>query len=155
VALKLSLSVVLAVFGELHPKVVDGMDVKGPAVAAIIYLENVPFPKAKSKTRAALTSSDYQAVERDFAFVVDANIEAETILKAARGADKALIEAATVFDVFADDRAGSQMGEGRKSVAISVRLQPKSGTLTDQEIEAIAAKLIANVEKATGGTLRR
>lgn len=154
-ALKLGPKVTLAVFGELHPKVVDAMDVKGPAVAAIIYLENVPFPKAKSKTRAALTSSDYQAVERDFAFVVDANIEAETILKAARGADKALIEAATVFDVFADDRAGSQMGEGRKSVAISVRLQPKSGTLTDEEIEAVAAKLIANVEKATGGTLRR
>ncbi|MEM7547422.1 MAG: phenylalanine--tRNA ligase subunit beta [Pseudomonadota bacterium] len=152
--LKLGPKVTLAHFGELHPKALAEMDVKGPTVAAIIYLENVPFPKSKATTRAALAASDYQAVERDFAFVVDAHVEAEAILKAARGADKTLIESATVFDVFAGDKAAAQMSEGRKSIAISVRLQPKTGTLTDEEIEAVAEKVIGNVTKATGGTLR-
>ena len=144
----------LAVFGELHPKVLEAMDVKGPAVAVVVYLENAPFPKAKAKTRPALAISDYQAVERDFAFVVDADVEAETILRAARGADKALIEAVSVFDVFAGQRAEAQMGAGKKSVAFSVRLQPKSGTLTDEEIESVAAKVVAAVAKASGGELR-
>ena len=144
----------LAVFGELHPKVLEAMDVKGPAVAVVVYLENAPFPKAKAKTRPALAISDYQAVERDFAFVVDADVEAETILRAARGADKVLIEAVSVFDVFAGQRAEAQMGAGKKSVAFSVRLQPKSGTLTDEEIESVAAKVVAAVAKASGGELR-
>ena len=98
--------------------------------------------------------SDYQAVERDFAFVVDADVEADAILKAARGAEKKLIEAASVFDIFAGERAEAQMGAGKKSVAISIRLQPKSSTLTDEEIEAVGAKVIAGVAKATGGVLR-
>lgn len=144
----------LAAFGELHPKVLEAMDVKGPAVAVEIYLENAPFPKAKGATRPALDASKFQAVDRDFAFVVDAGVEAETILKAARSAEKKLIETATVFDVFGGAKAEAQMGEGKKSVAITVRLQPKGGTLTDEEIEAVAAKVVANVTKATGGALR-
>jgi phenylalanyl-tRNA synthetase beta chain len=153
-ALKLGPKITLAVFGELHPKVLAAMDVKGPVVAAVVSLEDAPFAKAKTKTRAALTTSDYQAVERDFAFVVDERVEAEAILKAARSAEKVLIEGATVFDVFGGAKAAAQLGEGRKSVAISIRLQPKSGTLTDEEIDAVAAKVITNVEKATGGVLR-
>ena len=144
----------LCAYGELHPKVLAEMDIKGPAVAIELYIENAPFPKAKGATRAALDISDYQAVERDFAFVVDARVEADAILKAARGAEKKLIEAASVFDVFAGDKAEAQMGAGKKSVAISVRLQPKSGTLTDEEIEAVGARIIAGVAKATGGVLR-
>ena len=130
------------------------MDVKGPAVAIVVYLENAPFPKAKTKTRAALDISDYQAVDRDFAFVVDADVEAEAILRAARGAEKKLIESASVFDVFAGEKAEAQMGAGKKSVAITVRLQPTGGTLTDKEIEAVASKVVAGVAKATGGALR-
>ena len=145
---------VLAAFGELHPKVLDAMDVKGPAMAFTIFLENAPFPKKSSATRGALQTSDLQAVERDFAFVVDAQVEAETILRAARGADKKLIESASVFDVFAGKQAISGLGIGKKSVAISVRLQPVQKTLTDEDIDAVAAKVIAAVEKATGGTLR-
>jgi len=98
--------------------------------------------------------SDFQAVERDFAFVVDERIEADEILRAARGADKALIDRATVFDVFSGARAAEQLGAGRKSVAISVRLQPSAGTLTDAEIEAVAERVVAAVGNATGGTLR-
>ncbi len=137
----------LAVFGELHPKVLAEMDVKGPAVAFTLFLENAPFPKAKSKTRPALDISDYQAVERDFAFVVDGDLEVDKLLKAAKGADKKLIESVSLFDVFVLD-------DDKKSVAISVRIQPRSGTLTDKEIEAVAAQVIAKVEKATGATLR-
>ncbi|QIE55728.1 phenylalanine--tRNA ligase subunit beta [Pikeienuella piscinae] len=153
-ALKLGPKNTLAVFGELHPSVLAALDVKGPVVAMAVYLENAPFPKAKGGARPALALSAYQAVERDFAFVVDARTEAETILRAARAADKALIEEASVFDVFDGPKAEAQMGEGRKSVAISVRLQPTKGTLTDEEIEAVAARVVAGVEKATGGALR-
>lgn len=137
----------LAVFGELHPKVLAEMDVKGPVVAFTLFLENAPFPKAKTKTRPALQISDFQAVERDFAFVVDAGVEVEVLLKAANGADKKLIDTVNLFDVF-------QMDDDRKSVAISVRIQPTAGTLTDKEIDAISEQVIAKVTKATGGILR-
>jgi phenylalanyl-tRNA synthetase beta chain len=137
----------LAVFGELHPKVLAEMDVKGPVVAFTLFLENAPFPKAKTKTRPALVISDFQAVERDFAFVVDAEVEVEALLKAANGADKKLIDAVNLFDVF-------HMDDNKKSVAISVRIQPTAGTLTDKEIDAISEQVIAKVTKATGGILR-
>ncbi|MGE4612446.1 MAG: phenylalanine--tRNA ligase subunit beta [Paracoccaceae bacterium] len=137
----------LAVFGELHPKVLAAMGVKGPAVAFTLFLENAPFSKAKTKTRPALVISDFQAVERDFAFVVDADVEVSALLKAANGADKKLIDAVNLFDVF-------QMEDGKKSVAISVRIQPTAGTLTDKEIDAISDQVIAKVTKATGGILR-
>ena len=95
-----------------------------------------------------------QAVERDFAFVVDERVETADILRAVRSADKALIVAAEVFDVFAGKAAAAQFGAGRKSVAVFVRLQPRSRTLTDEEIAAVAAKVVSSVEQATGGTLR-
>ena len=146
---------VLGAFGELHPKVLAGMDVKGPVVAFAIHVANVPEPKAKTATRPALLVSDLQAVERDFAFVVDAEVEALTILNAARGADKALIEEVTVFDQFTGAKAEAQMGAGKKSVAISVRLQPIERTLTDKDIEAVSARIVEKVTGATGGVLRR
>lgn len=153
-ALKLGPKNTLAVFGELHPKVLAALDIKGPVVAATVFLENAPFPKAKAKTRAALEISDYQAVERDFAFVVEERVEAESVLRAARAADKKLIDGASVFDVFAGKKAAEQLGAGMKSVAISLHLQPRAGTLTDAEIETLSAKVIAAVEKSTGGKLR-
>jgi len=144
----------LAAFGEVHPAVLAALDVKGPAVAFTVYLEAVPFPKSRTTTRPALVVSDLQAVERDFAFVLDARVEAEAVLRAARGADKALIADVSVFDVFAGPRAEAQMGPGKKSIAIAVRLQPTSATLTDAEIEAVAARVVASVANATGGALR-
>ncbi|MFC2968439.1 phenylalanine--tRNA ligase subunit beta [Acidimangrovimonas pyrenivorans] len=145
---------VLASFGELHPKVLNALGVKGPAVAFTLHISNVPMPKAKTATRPALALSDLQAVERDFAFVVDAQVEALTLVNAAQGADKALIEKVSVFDQFTGEKAEAQMGEGKKSLAISVRLQPKDKTLTDEEIEAVSAKIVEKVAKATGGVLR-
>ena len=152
--LKLGPKNILAVFGELHPKVLQAMDVKGPAVAMTLFLDDLPPRKVKSATRPALVVSAFQAVERDFAFVVDERVEAEVILRAARGADKKLIDRVSVFDVFQGDRAAEQLGAGRKSVAISVRLKPTEGTLTEAEIEMVAARLVEAVSKATGGELR-
>jgi phenylalanyl-tRNA synthetase beta chain len=146
---------VIATFGEVHPKVLRAMDVKGPAVAFTLRVEAVPFPKAKTATRAALGLADLQAVERDFAFVVDRKVEALTLVNAAQGADKALIESVSVFDEFAGEKAEAQMGPGKKSLAISVRLQPRDKTLTEAEIEAVSAKVVEKVAKATGGVLRR
>ena len=141
---------VMAEFGEIHPKVLDALDVKGPAVGFTVYLAEPPFPKAKSTTRPALELRDLQAVERDFAFVVDAEVEALTLVNAAAGADKALIEDVRVFDEF----IGGALGEGKKSLAVTVRLQPTDATLTEKDIEAVSEKVIAKVSKATGGALR-
>jgi phenylalanyl-tRNA synthetase beta chain len=152
--LSLGPKTVLAAFGELHPRVLQALDVRGPAVAFTVWLEALPFPKARTISRPALKVSDFQAVERDFAFVLDAGVEAEAVLKAARAADKALIESVSVFDVFAGPKAEAQMGPGKKSMAIAVRLQPTAATLTEAEIEAVSARVVAGVEKATGGSLR-
>jgi phenylalanyl-tRNA synthetase beta chain len=141
---------VLGVFGELHPKVLRELDVKGPAMAFTIWPAEVPLPRSSSATRAALVAHDLQPVERDFAFVVDAEVEALTLVNAAAGADKALIESVRVFDEF----IGGALGEGKKSLAIAVRLQPSDKTLTDEEIEAVGAKIVEKVGKATGGVLR-
>ncbi|ESW61318.1 MAG: phenylalanyl-tRNA synthetase subunit beta [Rhodobacter sp. CACIA14H1] len=144
----------LATFGEVHPRILSALGVKGPAVAFTILVANVPQPKVKTPTRPALAISDLQAVERDFAFVVDKGVEALTALNAAQGADKALIESVRLFDQFTGEKAESQMGAGKKSIALTVRLQPTGKTLTEAEIEAVSAKIIEKVTKATGGTLR-
>ncbi len=141
---------VLGIFGEVHPKILVAMDVKGPAMAFTLWPDEVPLSRKSGATRAALQISDLQAVERDFAFVVDAEVEALTLVNAAMGADKALIEEVRVFDEF----IGGSLGEGKKSLAITVRLQPSDQTLKDKDIEAVGAKVIEKVAKATGGILR-
>jgi len=141
---------VLGVFGELHPKVLREMEIKGTAVAFTIWPDEVPVAKSKSATRSALASNDLQAVERDFAFVVDEKVEALTLMNAAAGADKALIADVRVFDEF----VGGSLGEGKKSLALTVRLQPVEATLKEADIEAVSAKIVEKVTKATGGALR-
>lgn len=140
----------LARFGEINPKVLRALDVKGPVVAFEVYPDAVPQPKAKSAARPLLALSAFQPIERDFAFVVDAGVAAAEVVKAARGAEKILIEEVRVFDVF----EGASLGEGKKSLAVTVILQPTENTLTDEEIEAISQKVVQAVEKSTGGTLR-
>ena len=122
---------VLAVFGEVHPRAVAAMGVKGRVVGFALFLEEVPFPRAAGATRPP-----------------------QALVQAARAADKALIEDARIFDEFAGERAEAQMGPGRKSLALTVRLQPRDRTLTEAEIEAVSARIIDKVAKATGGTLR-
>ena len=139
----------LAVFGELHPKILKEMGIKGAAVAFTLFPDNVPFKKAKTKARPALLLNDLQPVERDFAFLVDSSLEIEKLIKAARNADKKLISDISVFDIFEGKNT-----DGKKSVAITVRLQPVNATLTDKEIEAVSDRIIASVTKITGGELR-
>jgi len=145
---------VIGTFGEVHPRVLRDMGVKGPAVAFTLALATLPFPKVKTPTRPALALADLQAVERDFAFVVDVRTEALTLVNAAAGADKSLIESVRVFDQFSGEKAEAQMGAGKKSIALSVRLQPRDKTLTETDIEAVSARVIEKVTKATGGVLR-
>ena len=152
--LRLGPKTVLAAFGELHPRVVRALDLKGPAVAASIFPEAVPAKKRKATARPALVTSDFQVVERDFAFVVSARVEAGEILNAARGADRELIAEARVFDVFEGPKAEAQLGEGNKSIAITVRLEPRKATLTEAEIEAVSARIVEAVGRATGARLR-
>ncbi|HEX4106340.1 MAG TPA: phenylalanine--tRNA ligase subunit beta [Rhizomicrobium sp.] len=138
----------LAWFGELHPKVLAAFDLKIPVAGFEINLDAIP--EAKKKARTAFVPSPFQAIERDFAFVVDAKVAAGEIVKAAKMADRALIESVSVFDVY----EGKNVGEGKKSIAIAVRIQPKDKTLTDADIDALAAKIVASVTKATGAALR-
>ena len=137
----------LAHFGEIHPRILAAIDVKGPLVAFEAVLNAIPVAKSKSATRAALNVSGLMPLTRDFAFVVDDGVEAEKLVKAAKGADKALISDVNVFDVF-------KLEGAKKSLAIEVTLSPRDKTLTDEEIEAVSAKIVAMVQKATGGTLR-
>ena len=140
----------LATFGQLHPAVLRAMDVAGSIVGFEVLLEQVPEPKAKGFARPALDVSQLQAVARDFAFVVDADMPAEKLTRAAAGVDRDLIAAVEVFDLF----EGASLGAGVKSIAISVHMQPRQRTMTDEEIDAVAARIVAAVEKTTGGKLR-
>ncbi|NNE81630.1 MAG: phenylalanine--tRNA ligase subunit beta [Silicimonas sp.] len=140
----------IAVFGEIHPRILRRMDVKGPAVGFTIWPAEVPLPRKATASRGALRISDLQAVERDFAFVLDADVEALNVVNAAAGADKALIDEVRVFDEF----IGGSLGEGKKSIAITVRLQPTEKTLTDDDIETVGRAIVEKVTKATGGVLR-
>ncbi|AZQ69010.1 phenylalanine--tRNA ligase subunit beta [Silicimonas algicola] len=142
--------IVLAAFGELHPKVLRALDVKGPVVGFSVHIAAIPEPKNTSASRGALAISDLQAVERDFAFVLDAGVEAIDVVNAALGADKALIDEVRVFDEF----VGGSLGVGKKSLAIAVRLQPREATLTEDQIEAVGRTIVEKVGKATGGVLR-
>jgi phenylalanyl-tRNA synthetase beta chain len=139
----------LGQFGELHPDVLDAFEVKGPVAAFEVFLDSVPSPRA-GRAKAPLKLSVFQPVERDFAFVVDRNLPAETLLRAARSVDRKLVSEIRLFDVY----EGKGLPEGKKSLAISVVLQPQDATLTDAELDAFSARLVAQVEKATGGTLR-
>jgi len=142
---------VLARFGEVHPRTLATLQADGPIVAFEISLDALPVPRARAtKARPALNASDLMPVRRDFAFVVETATRAGDVVRAARGADKALISDVTVFDVF----TGESLGADHKSIAIEVTLQPSDQTLTDEQIDAIAAKVVAAVEKSTGGRLR-
>ncbi|MFN3685237.1 phenylalanine--tRNA ligase subunit beta [Salinarimonas sp.] len=142
---------VIGHFGEIHPAILKAMDVKGPLVAFEIVLDALPEPKAKpTKNKPKLDRVDLQPLTRDFAFLVDRSVAAGDILRAVQGADRTLVVDAQVFDVY----EGERIEAGRKSVAVAVTLQPREKTLTDAEIEAVADKIVADVAKKTGATLR-
>ncbi|MFT4134753.1 phenylalanine--tRNA ligase subunit beta [Labrys sp. (in: a-proteobacteria)] len=138
-------------FGELHPLALEALDAGGPVVGFEIILDAIPVPKPKAtKTRGVLALSPFQPVTRDFAFLVARKVRAADIIKAAQGVDKKLISGVSIFDIY----EGKGIGEDQKSVAVEVVLQPQDRTLTDVEIDAVAAKIVAEVGKKTGATLR-
>ena len=142
---------VLAHFGEVHPGLADALDLKGPVAAFEVFLGTVPARKKKPGTaKPKLVASPLQPLVRDFAFIVDAGVAADRLVRAARGADKTLITAVEVFDLY----QGKGVEDGKKSVAVAVTLQPVDATLTDAQIDAVATKLVAAVTKATGAVLR-
>jgi phenylalanyl-tRNA synthetase beta chain len=138
-------------FGQLHPSTCEALDAEGPIVAFEITLDAIPAPKAKpTKTKPKLTRSDFMPVERDLAFVVTETVNASDVLKAAESAERSLVAGVGVFDIY----RGEGVAEGAKSIAIHVTLQPRERTLTDAEIDATVSKIVAEVSKKTGGTLR-
>jgi phenylalanyl-tRNA synthetase beta chain len=142
---------VLGHFGELHPRTLEALGAEGPLVALEIILDRVPEPKArKTRSKPPLELSAFQPVERDFAFIVDRAVKADDLVRAAQGVDRKLITGIAVFDVY----EGTGIDPDKKSIAIAVTLQPREKTLTDQEIEAVSAKIVAEVSKRTGGVLR-
>jgi phenylalanyl-tRNA synthetase beta chain len=142
---------VLGYFGELHPRALEQLKADGPLAGFEVILERIPEAKQKpTRAKPPLELSPFQPVSRDFAFIVDRGVRAGEIVRAAQGADKKLIVNVTVFDVY----EGKGIDEGKKSIAIAVTLQPREKTLTDQEIEAVAASIVAEVTKKTGGKLR-
>lgn len=142
---------IFGTFGELHPAILKQFDVDGPVVGFEIILENLPKPRNKtSRTKPALDLPELLPVSRDFAFVVSSDVSADKVLKAARSADKKLIQSVSIFDVYEGDR----MAAGQKSLAIEVTLQPRDKTLTDDDISTVSSAIVASVEKATGGQLR-
>ncbi len=141
----------VALFGEIHPGLLSALDLKSPVVGFEVFLDTLPLRKAKpGKARPPLKASAFQAVERDFAFILEASVPAASVLRATRNADKVHIVSAEVFDLY---HGGGE--EGKKSMAVSVTLQPGGKTFTDEEIEEIARKVVTEVEKGTGGVLRR
>jgi phenylalanyl-tRNA synthetase beta chain len=142
---------VLGHFGELHPRALEILRADGPLIAFEVILDRIPAAKQKpTRAKPVLELSPFQPVSRDFAFIVDRTVKAGDIVRAALGADKKLITEVTVFDVY----EGKGIDDGKKSIAIAVTMQPREKTMTDQEIEAVAAKIVAEVVKKTGGTLR-
>jgi phenylalanyl-tRNA synthetase beta chain len=142
---------VLGHFGELHPRALEALDADGPLVAFEVVLERIPEGKAKAtRAKPVLDLSQFQPVTRDFAFVVDRAVKAGDIVRTAQGVDRKLIAGVSVFDVY----EGQGIEAGKKSVAIAVAIQPREKTMTEQEIDALSAKIVAEVSKRTGGVLR-
>jgi phenylalanyl-tRNA synthetase beta chain len=143
---------VLAEFGEVHPAIVRRMEIDGPVMGFEVFLERVPRPKPKtSRARPPLRASPFPPVDRDFAFVVADEVPAEALLNAVRAADKVLIREVSLFDVY----TGPGLEDGKKSLAVAVRLQAPDHTMSEAEIEAIAKKIVAAASKATGAVLRQ
>jgi phenylalanyl-tRNA synthetase beta chain len=142
---------VLGYFGELHPRALEVLGADGPLIAFEVILDRIPDAKQKpTRAKPVLELSAFQPVSRDFAFIVDHGVKAGDIVRAAQSVDKKLISGVTVFDVY----EGQGVDDGRKSIAIAVTIQPREKTLTDQEIDAVAARIVAEVNKKTGGALR-
>jgi phenylalanyl-tRNA synthetase beta chain len=150
-ALTLGGKIILGYFGELHPAILAQFDIEHAVAGFEIFLQAVPAPRSKGKARPSLKPSDFQAVQRDFAFMVDRSVSAAEMIKALAQADKQLITDVRIFDVY----TGVGVEPGKKSVAINVTLQASDRTLSEQDISAVSSAIIAAAQKGFGGQLRQ
>ncbi len=150
-ALTLGGKIILGYFGEIHPGILKTFDIEDPVAAFEIYLDAIPVPRTKGKAKVAFKPSDFQAVERDFAFTVDKEITAADIVKTINAADKQLVTGVEIFDVY----TGKGVDTGRKSVAVKVTLQAHDRTLSEQDITAVSQAIVAAAAKGFGGQLRQ
>ncbi len=140
---------VVGVVGELHPGLLSACNAPSPIAALELYLERLPFAKQKAVARPALQTSDFQPVNRDFAFIVDAAQPADSLVKCIRQVDRQMITQVTVFDVY----QGTGVADGKKSLAVSVRLEPRDKTLTEEDLTSLSTKIVDAAGKL-GATLR-
>ena len=142
----------MAVFGEIHPKILKAFDIKTSVVACEIYLDALPpIKKRENKMQKPFKKSTYQAVTRDFAFVMEKSVEAQKLLTTIQNVDKNLIQSVSVFDVY----QGEHLPEGKKQIAVQVVIQSMDKTLTDAEIEILSQQILNYVQKNTGAELRQ
>lgn len=143
---------VLGYFGEIHPSVLEQIDVLGPIAAFEVFLDALPVAKGKSQKTAKklLELSPFQPLTRDFAFLLEESVTAENLTRTMASADKTLIDQVSIFDIY----TGKGVEQGKKSVAVRVNIQPKNATLTDKELEDLQQKIIQSVQSKLGGTLR-
>ncbi|HET6536098.1 MAG TPA: phenylalanine--tRNA ligase subunit beta, partial [Sphingomicrobium sp.] len=137
--LRLGPKTVVAAFGELHPRLQKELDAPAGAVAAEIFLDAIPTPRSSGHARSAFSPPALQAITRDFAFLVPADLPADSLARAIRGADKAAITGVRLFDRF-------ETGEGL-SLAFEVTLQPAEKSFTDEQIGEISKRIVAAAEK--------
>ena len=140
----------IAHFGEIHPAILKVFDIKTPVVAFEVYMDNVPQPRAKSKSQKLLKMSQFMPLTRDFAFVADKEVEASKIMAAISSVDKEKITDVAIFDIY----EGDKLPENKKSLALQVTITPFDKTMTDKEIEILSAQIVHAVKKATGAELR-
>ena len=141
---------VLARFGEVHPRVLQTFDLRGPVVAFEVMLDMLRPPRRKGPARPAINLSPFQPVTRDFAFIVESSVPAAAVLRAVRAADRNLITAVSLFD----DYVGEGIPEGTRSLAVAVTLQPRSATLNEDDLQTVTKRIEKRVARDTGGTLR-
>ena len=141
---------VLGTFGEIHPSIAKHFDIKGTVVGFELFFQRVPAPKDKGPAKPLLSLNALQPLGRDFAFVVDEAVSADALMRAVKAGGKPFVSAVSIFDVY----AGDKIEAGKKSLAISVTIQPQKATLVDAEIVEISDKIIASVAKNCGGTIR-
>ena len=142
----------LAYFGEIHPSIIRKLDLRTDNILGFeIFLDNIPESRKKIReTKPQFLVSDYQKVVRDFAFVIDEKYSSGEIISLVKKIDKELIKNVKIFDVY----QGENIGDGKKSIAFNVILEPRDKTLSDNDIDQISKKIISAVQESTGATLR-
>ena len=141
---------IIAQFGEIHPAILEEMDIKDNVVGFEVFIENIPQPRKKGTAKPLLKLSPFQPVSKDFAFVVKDDIKAEDVVRAAKSADKKLISTAEIFDIY----TGKGIDDGYKSLALNIEIQPTDSTLTEEQLEEVMNNVIDNVANKCGGILR-